>query len=269
MMETFPAAAWPTRSALGRDIELIRITARRALLARYRGTAFGILWAFGNPVMMTVLYSALFGTAFQDYYGSTVRYMLAAFTGVLVVTFFLQATADGLASIVANGGLLNKIAIRPIVFPLASVLANAFQQAVTTVPVLLVLSIVVARDPLRILLLPFVLIAVFALTTGVSLLLATLFVFFRDLPHLWAIVGFMLWMTSPVFYPAELVPPAIRPWLALNPLGQAVSAVRDLVLGAGPIHGAPILMTCVSGVVALALGFAVLVWRETQFLDLL
>jgi ABC-type polysaccharide/polyol phosphate export permease len=256
--------------SLRRSIELIRISAFRALKVRYRGTALGILWSFANPVLMTAVYTAIFGTAFSKYYdGSVTRYVLAAFVGLAVVTFFLNATGEAIQSVVANGALLNKIALPPVIFPLASVAANVFQQAVTSFPIVFLISIVVTHDPVRALLVPVVLASVVLLVTGVALTLSTLFVFFRDLPHLWEIVGFVLWFSSPLFYPIEVVPPQIRPWYNINPVGQAITALREVTLKQGPIHYRSIAVALLTGIVWLAIGALIFRSKRRDFMDLL
>ncbi len=264
------ASLAPRRNtSLRRSIDVIRISALRALKVRYRGTALGVLWSFASPVLMTAVYTAIFGTAFSRYYGGSVpRYVLSAFVGLAVVTFFVAATSEALSSVVANGSLLNKIALSPAVFPLSSIAANLFQQLVTTVPVLLVIAVLVTHDPLRVLLFPVVLVGITLLTAGFGLALAALYVFFRDLAHLWGIIGFMLWLTSPVFYPAELAPPAVRPWLALNPIGIEVSALREVVLGRGPLHPGLVTAGLACGVAACLLGTALFRSTRRDFMDL-
>lgn len=256
--------------SLRRNVDLVRLSALRSLKVRYRGTALGILWSFLNPILMTTVYSAIFGTAFSKYYdGSVVRYVLSVFVGLVVVTFFLNATGEALITVVANGPLLNKIALPPVIFPLASVLANMFQQGVTTFPIVLVISIAVTHDPVRVLMVPVVLASVVMLVTGISLALSTLYVFFRDLPHLWAIVGFILWLTSPLFYPLEVVPPAIRPWFTLNPVAQAIGALREVTITRGPLHVTPIIIAFLTGVVALVVGAWIFRVSRRVFMDLL
>src|SRR5438270_3724963 len=253
MVATISAPSERLRSR--RLADLVRISAMRALKVRYRGTVLGILWSFANPVLMTVIYSAIFGTAFSKYYdGSVTRYVVSAFVGLVVVTFFLSSTSEALQAIVSGGSLLNKIALPPIVFPLSAVGANLFQQAVTAFPIVLVLSIVLTHDPLRVLLVPVVLVAVVMLTTGFSIALSVLFVFFRDLPHVWNMVGFVLWLTSALFYPAQFVPANLRFWAALNPVGQAIAALREVTIQRGPLDGTPIVATIFAGAVALAAG---------------
>lgn len=249
---------------------LVRIAAMRSLKVRYRGSALGVLWSFGNPLMMTAVYTVLFGTAFAKYYdGSVTRYLLSVFVGLVVVTFFMNSTNEALVTVVANGGTLNKIAVAPAVFPLASVAANLFQQLMTTFPVLFLISIVVTGDPVRIVLLPVMLLALTLLSTGFALALAALFVFFRDLAHLWGIVGFILWLTSPLFYPPQVVPVHVRVWFSINPVGQMIGAIREVVLGTGPIRFETIGIALAWGIVAMAVG--ALIFRQTRsaFMDLL
>ena len=259
-----------TNTDVRRTLELIRITAGRLVKVRYRGTALGILWSFANPVLMTTVYTAIFGTAFSRYYdGSVFRYVVSAFVGLVVVTFFVNSTSEALSSIVANGQLLNKIALPPMIFPVSSVLANLFQQAVTTFPIVLAISIFVTHDPVRVLLVPVVLGALVLLVTGFSLALSALFVFFRDLPHLWGIVGFILWLTSPLFYPIEFVPRGVRPYYDLNPIGQMVTALREVTIQTGPLHSHAIVLGVLSGIVALAVGAATFAATRRDFMDLL
>jgi ABC-type polysaccharide/polyol phosphate export permease len=250
--------------------DIIRMSAIRQLKARYRGTFLGVLWSFANPLLMTALYATLFGTAFRAYYGgSTSRYVFSAFVGVLVATFFSQATAEALTSVVTNGGLLNKIAIDSETFPIASIAANTFQQAITTFPLIIILTAIATHDPLRVILAPILLAALIALVAGFGLALSALYVFFRDLANLWQVIGFILWMTSPVFYPAALVPERVRPWFEINPIGLAIMALRDVSIGRGPIDLRLIAAFIVVSVVFLIAGHIIFRAKRHQFMDLL
>jgi lipopolysaccharide transport system permease protein len=253
-----------------RQFDIVRMSAIRQLKTRYRGTFLGVLWSFANPILMTALYTTLFGTAFSRYYGGSVlRYVFSAFVAVLVVTFFSQATADALVSVVSNGGLLNKIAVAPETFPVASIAANTFQQAITTFPIIILLTAVLTRDPLRVVLAPIVLAALIALVAGFGLALSALFVFFRDLSQLWGVISFIFWMTSPVFYPVDLVPANFRPWFEINPVGLAIAALRDVTLGRGPIDVLLVGKFLLMSATLLIIGHSIFRANKRHFMDLL
>ena len=269
MSAVLDASARSSELLLRRQVELVRISALRQLKARYRGTALGVIWSFANPLLMTALYTTIFGTAFASYYGSTTTYLFSAFVGVVVVTFFLQGTGEALTAVVANGGLLNKVAIDPEIFPIAAIAANVYQQLVTAFPVILLLSAVLTHDPIRVLLVPIVLAGVVVLVAGFGLALATLYVFFRDLMYLWGIIGFVLWMTSPVFYPTELVPVSVRNLVAFNPIAMGISALREVTLGRGSIHFGTIVLFLIVALACAVFGHTMFRSMRRDFMDLL
>ena len=91
---------------------------------------------------MTGIYTAIFGAAFKSYFGnSTINYMLAAFTGLIVINFFSAATNQALASVVGSGGLLNKISLPISIFPISMITANIFQFAVGSLPLLALVTL--------------------------------------------------------------------------------------------------------------------------------
>jgi lipopolysaccharide transport system permease protein len=257
--------------ALGRrNIEIVRMSAIRQLKTRYRGTFLGVFWSFANPILMTGLYAILFGTAFSSYYGGSVlRYIFSVFVAVVVVTFFSQSTAEALTAVVSNGGLLNKIAVDPETFPVASIAANAFQHAITTFPLIMILTAAITHDPVRIVLAPIVLAALILLVAGCGLALSALFVFFRDLSHLWGVISFIFWMTSPVFYPASLVPERVRPWFEINPVGLAIAALRNVALGTGPIDVVLLAKFIVVALIFALGGHLIFRAKRNTFMDLL
>ena len=138
------ALSIPTRvnwSPVQRYLELLQILVERNLKGRYRGSFLGVYWSLLNPLIMTGIYTAIFGAAFASFYGSARNYMLAAFTGLLVINFFTAATNQALASVVSSGGLMNKIRLPISVFPLSMILSNVFQFVVGPLPLLAAVTV--------------------------------------------------------------------------------------------------------------------------------
>ncbi|MFM7370584.1 MAG: ABC transporter permease, partial [Sphaerospermopsis kisseleviana] len=99
-----------TKLQVQRYWELLQVLVSRTLKVRYRGSFLGVYWSLLNPLIMTGLYTAIFGVTFASYYGnSIINYVLAAFTGLVVINFFSASTSQALVSVVNNGALLNKI----------------------------------------------------------------------------------------------------------------------------------------------------------------
>lgn len=250
--------------------ELLHVLVDRNLKVRYRGSFLGIYWSLLNPLTMTALYTAIFGATFAAYYdNSIINYVLAALTGLIVINFFSASTSQALSSVVGNGSLLNKIRLPVSVFPMSMLVANVFQFMVGSFPLLAVVTLVKSHSILNMiaLLLPFTALVLFAI--GVGLFVSALYVFFRDLPYFYELVVFILWISSPVFYPAAIVPPQIETFLSINPLSKIIESLRQITLsGSAPdlsLIGAALL----SGLVFAGLGWLYFRSTRSQFMDLL
>jgi len=249
---------------------LVTTFAERNIKSRYRGSVLGVFWSLSNPLIMTTVYTAIFGSAFAKYYGgSIVNYILAVFMGLTVVTFFSQASSQALLSVVSAGSLVNKIRIPLSVFPIAIVVANLFQFVVGVLPVLVLVTAFVSHRPDRVILLIFPAIALLLVTLGASLAVSALYVFFRDLPYMYELVVFVCWMTSPIFYPEEIVPVNLRPWIELNPIAAITSDIRRIAFEQGSPHIHLLVITPLVALVTAIGGAIIFFLLQKHAMDLL
>jgi ABC-type polysaccharide/polyol phosphate export permease len=257
------------RSQGRRYADLVAVCAAKSLKVRYRGSFLGIYWSLSNPLLMTAVYTAVFGAAFSSYYGSLANYVLACFTGLALLNFFSGSTAMALPTIVGNGGLLNKIAVPPSVFPISTIAASTFQLLVGVFPLLLVVTLAVSHRPLNALALCVPIAALVILSTGFALAVSALYVYFRDLSYLYELIVFVLWITSPIFYPAALVPQAVRAYLHFNPLATIIECVRQLALTTQPPALDPMVRSLSASLLVFAIGIALYLWLRRGFMDLI
>jgi ABC-type polysaccharide/polyol phosphate export permease len=255
---------------LRRYVELVQIIASRTLKTRYRGTVLGVFWSLSNPIVMTAIYALIFGTAFSSYYGGSIRrYVFATFVGLGILNVFNGTTSQALMSIVSNGALLNKVRLPVSIFPASTVAANFFQFFVGTFPVFCIATLIESHNPVNMIALLVPALALILVATGFSLITSALYVYFRDLPYLYEMVMFVVWMTSPIFYPARLVPARVQPFLALNPIIFIVSSIRQIALSKDwpDVHlmGAAML----SGLVCFTIGAIGFTLLRRDFMDLL
>jgi ABC-type polysaccharide/polyol phosphate export permease len=250
--------------------ELLNILVIRNIKVRYRGSLLGIYWSLLSPLIMTGLYTAIFGATFAAYYGnSIINYILAAFTGLIVINFFSSSTSQALASIVSNGSLLNKISLPVSIFPVSMIAANVFQFVMGALPLLAIITFLNSHSIVNVIALLFPFIALILLCLGVSFIVSALYVFFRDLSYFYELVVFVLWMSSPVFYPAAIVSPNIKPLLKLNPISPIIESLRQISLSGALPDINLIISSLLSGIIILSIGWICFqLWRH-QFMDLL
>jgi ABC-type polysaccharide/polyol phosphate export permease len=250
--------------------ELLYVLVERNLKGRYRGSFLGVYWSLLNPLIMTGIYTTIFGAAFASYYNdSTLDYILAAFTGLTVINFYSASTMQALSSVVGNGALLNKIKLPISVFPVSMIAANIFQFCVGILPLLAIITLFRSHNLVNAvaLILPFS--ALCLVCSGIGFLVSALYVFFRDLPYFYEIFTFVLWFTSPIFYPPEIVPESVRPFLQLNPLAPIIESLRQIALSDSLPDLSLIFHSWLSGLIIVAIGFNFFRWCKPKFMDLL
>jgi ABC-2 type transport system permease protein/lipopolysaccharide transport system permease protein len=250
--------------------EILKVLVVRNLKTRYRGSILGIYWSLLNPLIMAGIYTAVFGAEFAKYYDdSIINYALAAFTGLLVINFFSIATSGALSSVVYAGSLLNKIRLPVSVFPISKIVENIFQFCVGNLPLLIIVTLFVSKAWKHLFLLGIPLVSLALFSTGVGLIVAALFVFFRDIPYIYDLVVFVLWVTSPVFYPSEIVPAQVKPFIGLNPLVPIIESLRKIALTGLGVNEMPLIKSLLLSSIVCVVGWFIFQRLRPKFMDLL
>lgn len=250
--------------------ELLNVLIRRNLKRRYRGSFLGIYWSLLNPLIMTILYTTILGSAFAQYYNNSIfNYVLAAFTGLVVINFFSSSTSQALVSVVDNGVLVNKIRLPLFIFPTSNIGANVFQLMMGVFPLLAFVTAIFSQNVINIIALILPLFALVLVCLGIGLAMSALYVFFRDLPYFYELFTFLLWISSPVFYPPDIVPDRVRSILAINPLLPIIESIRQISLS-GEIPAINLIFhALISGLIIFFLGWITFCSWQNKFMDLL
>lgn len=210
--------------------------ARRDIAGRYRGSVLGLVWSFAQPLMMLTVYTYVFGVILQVRWGDRmqtdgeVAFAVILFSGLLVHALFSECFTRAPTLILENANFVKKVIFPLEILPYTVLLSALFHASVSVV-VLLAAHVALDRtlSPTA-LLLPVVLAPLLILTLGVTWLLASLGVFLRDIGQVTTVLSTVLLFISPIFFPVERMPEAVRGFVYLNPLSVIVDAVRAVAL---------------------------------------
>ena len=233
-----PAPPQPLRpiegpSAFGggrqRFLDLLWLTSRQQYRLQYRTSLLGHVWAILRPLaLFGVLYFVF--TQVLRFGGGIEEYALMVLLGIMLFMFFQDATGTALGALVKNEPMVRKMHFPRIVVPLSVVLSTGMTGAVNLL-VTLGFVVIFGQGVLWTwLLVPVAFLALGILTTGVALLLSTLFVRIRDVGQIWAVIARALFYASPILYPLERVPAQFQEIVALNPLAPILTQARIWVL---------------------------------------
>ena len=188
---------------------LVNLTLRE-VRGKYKRTVFGQLWSLANPLALMVIYTIVFAFILRvepepgDPSGLNV-FAVWLLCALLPWTFFANVVTAGAGSLIANAGLIQKVAFSRIVLPLSLVGSSIynwlFEMGVLLIVLVIIGSFVWPWIPL--LLVIMFLLAVFA--AGVALMLAIANVYFRDTQWFLGIILQMWMYLTPIIYPASLV----------------------------------------------------------------
>jgi lipopolysaccharide transport system permease protein len=235
--QTARRAVWRPLVELPRRLDLVWPLARRMIVARYRGSALGIVWAVLTPAVMiavfTFLFAGLFGARFTPG-GTPWDYALYLFCGLLPWTAFSESLQQSAGIIVAHSNLVKRVVFPLEALPVAQTLASLAGQLFGTVALLLATLVIRRELHATILWLPVLLVPQLLLTLGASWLVASLGVFIRDTAQVLTLL-LMAWLyLTPIIYPEQVVPARFRPTLELNPFTPLVRSYRRVMLEGTP-----------------------------------
>jgi lipopolysaccharide transport system permease protein len=181
---------------------LISSLVARELKARYRGSVFGFLWSFINPLLLLLIYTFVFTTVIPNEEPRTKPYALFMFSGILPWTWFATSLSDAAGSLLAGGNLIKKVLFPAEVLPIVSVLANMvhffFGLTILAVFLLFYRHYPSASDLVWF---PVAVAVELVFATALALLLSALTVHFRDIRDILANVLTLWFFATPIIYP--------------------------------------------------------------------
>ncbi|MBQ7351480.1 MAG: ABC transporter permease [Clostridia bacterium] len=202
---------------------------KRNVKNQYRNSVLGALWTLLNPLLYMIVLSFVFSNIFNRN-GEIGCYPVYLLAGTIIFDLFRNSTCCGLVSIVDNNSLLTRVKIHQKIFPITSLLSNSVNFGFAFVALILVMLIL--RQPfywtilLSILMIP----ALQMFILGISYFLAAMYVFFRDVQHIYSIFV-TLWMyLTPIFYTTNVLPDNLQAILRFNPMYHYVTFFRDVVM---------------------------------------
>lgn len=230
---------------------LVNTLALKTIKLRYKNSIFGFLWSMMNPIIYLTIFSVVFSKAFPN----IDRYPLFALTGLVFWIFFSTSTIQIIESIINNSGVLKSINVPVIAFPIAAQQASLINLGLTLIPFTALMFIFGLKiGPETILFIPILLLFT-AFTLGISLILSSLNVYFRDMQLAWTSFMPAIFYSSPIAYTSDLIPEKLIWIIKLNPLYHFIGALRDVLYYNRIPSLTSVLLITLLGIVPLLIGF--------------
>lgn len=199
---------------------------------RYQGSVLGYMWSLLKPLFMFAIIYVVFTHVFS--LGKDVpHYPVYLLLGIVLWSFFTEATSVGLTSIVSSGDIIRKISIPRYLI----VVASSVSALINLLLNMVVVFIFAFADGVEMrwewLLLPVVIVELYIFAQAMAFFLAAVQVKFRDMGYIWELLLQAGFYATPIIYPMALVPLEFQKFVLLNPMAQIIQDARYLFVWDG------------------------------------
>lgn len=194
---------------------------------RYKRTVLGMAWSVLSPLcqllVMMFVFKNLFGRAVN-------HYIIYMFAGNITMSYYREATNNGMTSLMGNAGVITKINVPKYLFLLSQNVSALINYGLT-IGIFFVFCIIdhVKFTP-AMLMLWYPVLCLVIMVIGIGMVLSALYVFFRDIQYLYRIFLTLLNYLSAIFYTLDHFSPTIQRLYLLNPVYANIKYWRVIVL---------------------------------------
>ncbi len=193
---------------------IVREFVSTSLRIRYRTSFLGFLWTLVHPLLLLTVMSVVFSKILRF---EMDHYAVFLFSGLIPWQFFAASVSTTGSSLLTNQGLIRKIRVNLMLFPLSAVMVAAVNMLFAMIAMFILFMFLGARFSAHLVLLPVGLAFLFVFTVGIGLIAMTVTTFLRDFEHIVSVLLQALFFCTPIIYPVSAVP-TLAPLLHANPL---------------------------------------------------
>jgi len=239
----------------------------RNLKVKYQRSALGFFWTLLNPIVTASVLIAVFTHVVRipipDYWAFLI-------SGYFAWNFAQQTLNAGTYTLAEHAPMARSIAFPMEVLVVSTTVSRLIEFVIELLLVMLVLAIVLHKGvPLGFAFVPLILLLQVLLCLGLQLPVAALSVFFRDVQHALPIALATLFYVSPIFYPAALVPEAVRDIYFLNPLAHILTLYHTVLYEGVPPSAGSLGSAALVSLLTMLVGYAVFNRYKRLFAEVL
>lgn len=208
--------------------DLLNILVERDIKLRYRRSVLGFIWSVLNPLLDMLVKVVVFSYFFSR---GIPNYPVYLITGQLMYSFMHESTVAAMRSIPDNSAMLKKIYVPKYIFTLSKVNSSFVNLFFSLAALLLVMVITKVKFTFWWFMIVIPIAELYIFCLGLGLVLAALYVFFRDIGNIWGVFTLAWMYLTPIFYDVDILSPRVRKWMPrLNPLYMYIRQMRDFIL---------------------------------------
>lgn len=242
---------------------LFMILVKRDFKKKYKGSYLGILWSLLNPLLQMATLTIIFSTLFKERIGNFPLFLIS---GKVIFDFYASGTNSALRSIYGSAPLLTKVYIPKYIMTLSRVTSDFIIFSISLIDLLLVMVFTRAEFTINLIYVPLYLVLLLIFISGVSLIIATIATFFRDIEHFYSVFLTLIMHVSAIFFPPDIIPLKYQFLLKINLLYYYINGFRQIVYNATSPDFYNLLLCTVISIVSFVIGLIVFEKNQDKFI---
>lgn len=246
--------------------DLLLVLVQKEMQVRYKNKALGYLWSIASPLASAMVFFVVFKIMMRV---RVEDYTLVLMTGLFPWQWFANCVNSAPRMFAGNASLIKKLRFPRNIIPLSAVI-NHLIHFLLTLPVIVLLMFYYGYTPSWSWLygIPILCAIQLVMVYGLSLLIASLNLFLRDLERLVTIIMNFAFYLAPILYTEDLIPERYKHLVYLHPAAPLMIDWRNLFLH-GTLNPMYVLASAGYAIVFFLIGYRVykaLSWRFGEVL---
>jgi ABC-2 type transport system permease protein len=246
--------------------DMIFSLVKRELRGRYKGSVLGFLWTYINPLCQIIVYSVVFSTIFDV---NIDKFYLYLAIGMMPWIFFGSSIQGGSTCIRAASDMVKKIYFPREVIPISYVTSTFVNMLLSFLIVFLAIIFSgIGFNIYALIYLPLIMIIEYAFALGLAFVVSSVTVYFRDVEQITGVILMMWIYLTPIMYDVEYISDeTLRKVLFINPMTSIIIVYHDILYYKTVPQANHLLMSGITAVVFLCLGYFVFTRLERNFAE--
>jgi lipopolysaccharide transport system permease protein len=231
---------------------------------RYKSSALGFFWSLLEPLLMLLVLYVVFTNLMRI---QVEHYQLFLLLGIILWNLLDRGTSMSIWGIIGKPSLVQKIYFPRDILVISTCLTALMMTALEFVVFVIFLAVFRVMPGWTIAFFPLLFLFEFLTILGLSMSLAALNVYFRDVQFIWRVIVQVGFFATPVIYPITIFPENVRWIVMLNPMAQIITMMRDCILYRISPEPLNLAYVAVSTLVFLLLGYIIFDRLEPRFAE--
>ncbi|MFH1827599.1 MAG: ABC transporter permease [bacterium] len=245
---------------------LYNLTARE-IKSRYKQSVLGYFWVILNPLLQMFVLAFVFSFFIRIPADFNIPYSVFLYSGLLPWNLFVFSLTSSTTSLIENEALLKKVYFPREIIITSTVIAKIYDFLLASTIFVGFLIYYHINITTIIFLYPIVLLIQIFFTLGLSFILSSLNLFYRDIQYLMNAVILMWFYLTPVIYPIELIPERFRFIFQLNPMSVLINAQRRTIFGGAELNYTSMIIAVLLSLFIFQVGYMIFKKLEGLFAD--